>query len=167
MATVTLQGKPQHTLGDLPKVGTPAPDFTLTKTDLSEVNLSHFLGKKIILSIFPSVDTGTCATAARRFNEQCQAMKDVVVLCISADLPFAQKRFCATENLNSIVPVSTFRHSEFGKNYGIALTSGPLAGLLSRAVVILDEKGKVIYTQLVPEISAEPDYENALHAVGN
>ncbi len=166
MATVTLQGKPQHTVGELPKMGSAAPDFTLTKTDLSDVTLSDFLGKRILLSIFPSVDTGTCATAMRRFNEQCNDMSNVTVLCISADLPFAQKRFCAAENLTNVIPVSTFRHPDFGKSYGVMLSDGPLAGLMSRAVVILDEKGKVIYTQLVPEISAEPDYEGALGALG-
>jgi len=165
MAIITLQGKPQHTVGDLPKIGSAAPDFTLTKTDLSDVTLSGYLGKKILLSIFPSVDTGTCATVMRRFNEKCNNMDNVTVLCISADLPFAQKRFCAAENLANVIPVSTFRHPDFGKRYGVMLSEGPLAGLLSRAVVILDEKGKVVYTQLVPEISAEPDYEGALEAL--
>lgn len=165
MATVTLQGKPQQTAGELPRVGSQAPDFTLTKTDLSEVTLANFLGKKILLSIFPSVDTGTCASAMRRFNEECNAMDNVVVLCASADLPFAQKRFCAAENLERVIPASSFRHPEFGKAYGVVLTSGPLAGLLTRAVVMIDEKGKVIYTQLVSEISAEPDYEKALNAL--
>jgi thiol peroxidase len=165
MATVTLQGKPQQTVGDLPKVGSQAPDFTLTKTDLSEVTLTDCLGKKILLSIFPSVDTGTCATAMRRFNEQMNNMTNVTALCISADLPFAQKRFCAAENLNNITSVSVFRHPDFGKKYGVLLTTGPLTGLLSRAVIIINEKGKVTYTQLVPEIAAEPDYEAALAAL--
>lgn len=165
MATVTLQGKPLHTLGDLPKKGSLAPDFMLTKTDLSEIKLSELLGKKILLSIFPSVDTGTCATAMRHFNEQCNDMPNVTVLCVSADLPFAQKRFCGAENLKNVVPASAFRHPEFGKKYGVVLMDGPLAGLLSRAVVVLDEKGTVVYSQLVPEISAEPNYDAALGAL--
>lgn len=165
MATVTLQGKPQHTVGELPSVGSRAPDFTLTKTDLSEVSLADFLGKKILLSIFPSVDTGTCATAMRRFNEECNAMANVTVLCASVDLPFAQKRFCAAENLANVIPGSSFRHPEFGKAYGVTLSEGPLAGMMARAVVVIDEKGTVVYVQLVPEISAEPDYEKALDAL--
>lgn len=165
MATVTLQGKTQQTVGDLPKVGTQAPNFTLTKTDLSEVSLSDFSGKKILLSLFPSLDTGTCATAMRRFNEQCNTMENVVVLCISADLPFAQKRFCAAENLNNVIPLSTFRHPDFGKHYGVLLNSGPLAGLLSRAVVLINEQGKVAYTELVPEIATEPNYDAVLNAI--
>ncbi len=162
---MTLQGKAQHLVGDLPKKGSLAPDFSLTKTDLSEIALSDFLGKKILLSIFPSVDTGTCAKAMRHFNEACNNMPNVTVFCISADLPFAQKRFCGAENLTNVIPVSTFRHPEFGKSYGVTLTEGPLAGLLSRAVVVIDEKGKVTYTQLVPEISTEPNYEAALAAL--
>ncbi len=166
MATVTLQGKPQQTVGELPQIGNVAPGFTVTKSDMSDVKLTDFLGKKILLSIFPSVDTGVCATAVRRFNEQCNNMDNVAVLCISADLPFALKRFCAAENLTNVIAASVFRHQEFGKSYGVMLSDGPLAGLLSRAVVVLDEKGKVIYTQLVSEISAEPDYEGALQALG-
>lgn len=165
MATVTLQGKPQQTTGELPKIGSQAPDFTLTKLDLSETTLPDYLGKKLLLSIFPSVDTGTCATAMRRFNEQADKTPNVKILCISADLPFAQKRFCAAENLNNVMPVSSFRHADFGHKYGVGLSTGPLTGLLTRAVIILDEKGKVIYTQLVPEISAEPDYAAALAAL--
>ncbi len=162
MATVTLQGKPQQTSGDLPKLGSHAPDFTLTKIDLSDVRLSDYAGRTLLLNIFPSVDTGTCAMAMRRFNEEASKMANVTVLCISADLPFAQKRFCAAENLTHVHPVSVFRHADFGKQYGVLLTTGPLTGLLSRAVVILDGKSNVIYTQLVPEISAEPDYAAAL-----
>ncbi|MCD6039744.1 MAG: tpx [Gammaproteobacteria bacterium] len=165
MATVTLQGKPQQTVGDLPKLGSQAPDFILTKTDLSEVSLADYAGKKILLSIFPSVDTGTCAAAMRHFNEKASKIGDAIVLCISADLPFAQKRFCAAENLNNVMPVSIFRHSDFGRKYGVLLSTGPLAGLLSRAVVVINEQAKVVYTQLVPEISAEPNYEIALAAL--
>ncbi len=165
MATITLQGKPIHTIGDLPKIGSQAPDFTLTKVDLSEVSLKDYAGKKIILSIFPSVDTGPCATAMRHFNETASKLKNAIILCVSADLPFAQKRFCGAEGLNNVIPVSAFRHTEFGKKYGVVITDGPLTGLLSRSVVVLDEKGKVVYTQQVAELSGEPDYQAALKAI--
>ncbi len=162
MSTITLQGNPIQTIGTLPAVGANAPAFTVTKTDLSDVSLQDFAGKKIVLNIFPSVDTGTCATSVRKFNTEASKLENTVVLCVSADLPFAQKRFCGAENLETVIPASVFRHSEFGKNYGVTITSGPIAGLLSRAVVIIDEQGKVIYTQQVPEITIEPDYQAAL-----
>lgn len=164
MAEITLQGKPIHTVAALPKIGSQAPDFMLTKTDLSELNLKQCLGKKILFNIFPSVDTSTCAAAERRFNEMASQLKNIIVLCVSADLPFAQKRFCAADNLENIVPVSTFRHPDFGIKYGVCIKDGPLAGLLSRAVIITDEKGKVIYTQQVSEITSEPDYQAVLEA---
>ncbi len=165
MALITFQGKPLKTVGELPKVGSRAPDFTLTKMDLAETHLKDFLGKKVILSIFPSIDTGTCAEAERRFNEKANQLQNTVILCISADLPFAQKRFCAAEGLTQIIPTSTFRHPEFGQTYGAAFVEGPLAGLLSRAIVVLDENNTVIYTQQVPELSKEPDYQAVLNAL--
>lgn len=159
MSDVTLRGTPLHTAGSLPLPGTQAPDFTVTKTDLSEIRLKNYLGKKIILNIFPSLDTPTCATAMHKFNEIAPLQDNTLILCVSADLPFAQKRFCAAEHLNNVHPVSVFRHPGFGEDYGVLITDGPLAGLLTRAVVIVDEHGKVIYTQLVREISEEPDYD--------
>lgn len=165
MATITLQGTPFSTIGNLPAVDSTAPLFTVTKTDLSELMLKTCLGKKVVLNIFPSVDTGTCAAAMRRFNELANQLPSTVVLCISADLPFAQKRFCGIEKLERIIPASTFRHSDFGKNYGVMITEGPLAGLLSRAVVIIDEKGKILYTQQVLELSQEPDYDAAFNVI--
>lgn len=165
MATITLKGNPVHTIGDLPKIGSQAPDFSATTSDLTEIRLKDYLGKKVILNIFPSLDTAVCAMAVRHFNEMANNLKNTVVLCISADLPFAQKRFCATENLQNVLTVSLFRHPEFGKLYGVTITDGPLAGLMSRAVVILDEHGKVVYTQQVGEITDEPDYTAVLAAV--
>lgn len=158
MATITLQGSPIQTIGILPAVGSQAPDFTVTKTDLSEIRLKNYLGKKIILNIFPSLDTPTCATAMLKFNEIASKNNNVLILCISVDLPFAQKRFCSAEHLENVQPVSVFRHPTFGKDYGVTITSGPLAGLLSRAVVVMDENGKIIYTQQVSELTNEPDY---------
>ncbi|EKD54877.1 MAG: hypothetical protein ACD_60C00038G0039 [uncultured bacterium] len=158
MASITLQGNPLKTAGELPKIGSQAPDFTLTKVDLTEIQLKDFLGKRVILSIFPSVDTGTCANAERHFNEEANQLKNTVILCISADLPFAQKRFCAAESLTHVMPASTFRHPQFGKSYGVTILEGPMSGLLSRAIVILDEQGKVIYTEQVAELSKEPSY---------
>src|SRR5579883_1927402 len=164
MASITLKGTPLNTCGELPAVGTHAPDFTVTKTDLSEIRLKNYLGKKIILNIFPSLDTPTCAAAMLKFNAIAEKLKDVLILCISADLPFAQKRFCAAEHMDNVQPVSAFRHPSFGQDYGVMITDGPLAGLLARSVIVLDEEGKVIYTQQVKEITEEPDYA-ALTAV--
>jgi thiol peroxidase len=165
MATVTLKGNTVHTVGDLPKVGQTCPEFSLTKGDLSEAKLSDFKGHKVVLNIFPSIDTPTCAMAVRKFNEKAASLTNVKVLCISADLPFAQKRFCAAEGIENVVSLSSFRHSEFGDKLGVKLSDGPIAGLLSRSVVVLDEQGKVIYTELVPEISHEPNYDKALEAL--
>lgn len=165
MTKITFKGNPINTVGTLPAIGKPAPDFTLTKTDLNEVSLKDFRGKKVILNIFPSLDTPTCAMSVRKFNEEAARLKNTVVLCISADLPFAQQRFCGAEGLKNVIPLSVFRHPEFGKNYGVLIIDGPLAGLLSRAVVIIDETGKIIYTQQVPEITQEPDYQSALAAL--
>ncbi|MBA3661781.1 MAG: thiol peroxidase [Gammaproteobacteria bacterium] len=158
MTTITFNGTPLQTIGQLPIIGQPAPDFALTKIDLSEISLKNYLGKPIVLNIFPSLDTVTCATAMQRFNEIAKAYPEILILCVSADLPFAQKRFCASEHLNNVQPVSVFRHSEFGENYGVSILESPLEGLLSRAVVILDKKGIVRYTQQVQEITEEPDY---------
>ncbi|WMP16386.1 thiol peroxidase [Thiothrix lacustris] len=163
MATITLQGNPIETVGELPAVGSNAPAFALTKTDLSEVSLQDFAGKTVILNIYPSVDTGICAASTRKFNEVASSNPNVVVLCISADLPFAHSRFCGAEGLENVVSLSTFRNADFGSNYGVTITTGPLAGLMSRAVVIVKD-GKVTYTEQVPEIAQEPDYDAALAA---
>jgi thiol peroxidase len=166
MAKITLKGNPINTVGDLPKTGSNAPDFRLVKTDLSEVTLANYQGKKKVLNIFPSVDTPTCAMSVRKFNEQAAALKNTVVLNISADLPFAQKRFCGVEGIHSAEALSTFRGT-FAKDYHLELADSPLKGLCSRAVVILDENNKVLYTEQVPEIAQEPNYDKALAALNN
>jgi len=162
MAQVTLKGNPFHTSGDLPKVGAHAPAFTLVRTDLSEVSGQDLAGQRVVLNIFPSVDTPTCAASVRKFNARANEKPNTTVLCISADLPFAQKRFCGAEGLDNVIPASSFRAAEFAQAYGVALVDGPLKGLLARAVVVVDEKGTVIHTELVPEIGNEPDYNAAL-----
>lgn len=162
MAQVTLKGNPLHTSGELPKVGSAAPAFTLVKTDLAEVSAKDLAGQRVVLNIFPSLDTPTCAASVRKFNARANEKPNTTILCVSADLPFAQKRFCAAEGLDKVVPASTFRNADFGKAYGTTLVDGPLAGLHARAVVVLNEQGKVIHTQLVPEIAQEPDYSAAL-----
>lgn len=165
MAKVLLKGQQIETIGELPEVNSMAPDFTLTKTDLSDVSLADFRGKRIILNIFPSIDTNVCAASARRFNEELNKLDNTVVFCISADLPFAHNRFCEAEGLKNIIPLSVFRSGNFGKDYGVTIKTGPIAGLLSRAIVVIDENGKVLYTEQVPEIAQEPDYAAALNAV--
>jgi len=165
MAQVTLKGNPFHTSGELPRVGSPAPGFTLTRTDLSDVSPASFKGQRLVLNIFPSIDTPTCATSVRKFNAQASQLPNTVVLCISADLPFAAGRFCAAEGLDKVIPASTFRSPDFGQAYGVTLADGPLRGLMARSVVVLDEAGKVIHTQLVGEIANEPDYEAAIKAL--
>ncbi len=162
MAEITLKGNPIHTLGTLPEKGSKAPEFTLIKNDLSEAKLSDYKGKNVVLNIFPSLDTPTCAASVRHFNAEASSLHNTVVLCISKDLPFAQARFCGAEGLDNVETLSDFRDGNFGKSYQVEITDGPLAALESRAVVILDEKGTVIYTQQVPEIVDEPDYEAAL-----
>ncbi len=162
MAQVTLKGNPFHTSGELPKVGTAAPAYTLVRTDLSEVSGQDLAGQRVVLNIFPSVDTPTCAASVRKFNARANEKPNTTVLCISADLPFAQKRFCGAAGLDNVVPVSVVRAPEFGQSYGVTLVDGPLTGLLARAVVVLDAAGKVIHTELVPEIAEEPDYNAAL-----
>lgn len=165
MAQVTLKGNPFHTSGDLPKAGAAAPDFQLVKTDLGEASLKDFTGKRVVLNIFPSLDTPTCATSVRTFNKRASEAPNTVVLCISQDLPFAAARFCTTEGLANVVPASSFRAPEFGQAYGLTMVDGPLKGLLARAVVVVDEKGSVKHTQLVPEIADEPNYDAALAAL--
>lgn len=162
MAQITLKGNPIHTSGDLPKVGSAAPAYTLVRTDLSEVTPKELAGQRVVLNIFPSLDTPTCAASVRKFNARANEKPNTTVLCVSADLPFAQKRFCGAEGLDNVVPASTFRAAEFGQAYGVTLTDGPLKGLLARAVVVVDEAGKVVHTELVPEIAQEPDYNAAL-----
>lgn len=165
MAHITLRGNPIETSGDLPAIGSKAPSFTLVRTDLTEVQLRDLAGRRVVLNIFPSLDTATCAMSVRTFNQQASGLHNTVVLCVSADLPFAMSRFCGAEGLQDVIPASVFRSPAFGRDYGALITTGPLAGLLSRAVVILDEEGKVIYTQQVAEIGDEPDYAAALAAL--
>jgi thiol peroxidase len=165
MAKITFKGNPISTVGTLPAVGSKAPDFKLTKTDLSDVSLKDFAGKKVILNIFPSIDTGVCATSVRKFNQEAAGLSNTVVVGVSKDLPFAHKRFCGAEGINSVVTTSDLREGTFGKSYGVTMSEGPLAGLLSRSIVVLDEKGTVKYTEQVPEITQEPDYAKALAAV--
>jgi thioredoxin-dependent peroxiredoxin len=158
MANITLGGNPITTIGTLPAVGSKALDFELVKTDLSSVKLSDFAGKKVILNIFPSIDTGTCATSVRKFNAMANELENTIILCVSRDLPFAQKRFCGAEGLENVHPLSDFKTGKFGDDYGISITSGPLSGLHSRAVVVIDENGIITYTEQVPEIANEPNY---------
>jgi len=165
MAQVAFKGNPVHTAGELPKTGAGAPDFTVVKADLSTMSLSEFKGKRVILNIFPSLDTSVCAASVRRFNAEAAKLENTVVLCISRDLPFAQKRFCAAEGIENVITGSEYRDSSFSEAYGVKILDGPLAGLLSRAVVIVSEQGKVLYTQQVPEISQEPHYDKALAAL--
>lgn len=165
MTKVTLKGNPVNTSGSLPETGSTARDFTLVKTDLSEGSLADYKGKKVILNIFPSIDTGTCAKSVRKFNEKASGLGNTVVLCISKDLPFAQSRFCGAEGIENVIMLSNFRDSDFARAYGIELEDGPLKGLNARSVVVIDESGKVIYTQLVNEIVDEPDYASALKAL--
>ncbi len=165
MAKTALKGNPVNTSGDLPKNGTTLPSFKLVKTDLSEAGPSDFKGKRLLLNIFPSLETGVCAMSIRKFNEKAAGLDNTVVLAISKDVPFAMGRFCTTEGINNVVPLSGFRDTEFGKSFGVDLLDGPMKGLYARSVVIADESGKVIYTELVPEISTEPDYDKALAAL--
>jgi thiol peroxidase len=163
--TVHLQGNPVSVAGQLPQKGDVAKPFTLVAKDLSDVALSSFAGKRKVLNIFPSVDTGTCAASVRKFNQLASKIDNTVVLCISSDLPFAQSRFCGAEGLENVVTLSTLRGDEFKSTYGVAITDGPLAGLTSRAVVVLDEQDNVLYSELVAEISEEPNYDAALAAL--
>lgn len=166
MATITLQGNEIHTSGDLPKVGAHAPECTLTDAELNDVPLSKWHGRKKLMNIFPSIDTGICAMSTRKFNEHAREHEETVMLMISADLPFAQKRFCGDEGLDNVITLSTLRAPDFAKDYGVQITDGPLKGLTARAVLVLDENDTVVYSELVPEIGQEPDYEAAIRALG-
>lgn len=162
MANITLGGNPIHTTGTLPEVNSKAPSFKLIQNDLSTSTLSDFAGSRLVLNIFPSIDTGTCATSVRKFNEKASNLENTKVLCISRDLPFAQKRFCGAEGLENVVNLSDFKDGSFGTDYGLEIADGVLAGLHSRVVIVVDDKGNVIYTEQVPEIANEPNYEAAL-----
>ncbi|TXI69777.1 MAG: thiol peroxidase [Flavobacterium sp.] len=162
MASITLGGNPIHTNGELPAVGSKAANFNLTKNDLGTATLADFSGSKVVLNIFPSIDTGTCAASVRKFNEKASALANTKVLCISRDLPFAQKRFCGAEGLENVINLSDFKDGSFGKNYGLEITDGPLAGLHSRVVIVLDENGTILHTEQVNEIADEPNYDAAL-----
>ena len=165
MATITFKGSPIQTCGTLPKPGTKAPAFKLTRADLADVGLEAFAGKKKVINIVPSLDTSVCALSAQRFNREVSGLDDVVVVNVSADLPFAQKRFCESNGLKNVANLSTFRSPAFGKDYGVTILSGPLAGLMSRAVLVLDKTDTVIHAEQVPEIAQEPNYDAALFAV--
>ena len=166
MASVTLQGNPITTSGDLPPEGSPAPDFRLVDAELNERSLADFAGKKKLLNIVPSLDTPVCAESTRRFNDYARSHGDTVMLIVSADLPFAQQRFCGDEGLGNVVPLSMMRDKRFASDYGVLLADGPLAGVTARAVVVLDADNRVVHAQLVPEIGDEPDYDAALGALG-
>lgn len=165
MASITLQGNPINTTGNLPENGAKAPDFKLVKSDLSSLSLDDLKGKKVVLNIFPSLDTGVCAASVRQFNSAASKLENTVVVCVSKDLPFAHSRFCVAEGLKNVVSASDFRDGSFGNSYGLTIADSPLAGLHSRAVIVLDENGIVKYTEQVPEIAQEPDYEAALKAL--
>ena len=165
MATITLKGNEIHTNGDLPAVGSAAPDFSPTKGDLADVSLADFAGKRILLNIVPSLDTPTCATSTRKFNEQASQVEGATILVVAADLPFAMGRFCTTEGIDNVTPLSLMRSRKFAKDYGVLITDGPLAGITARAIVVIDADGKVAYTEMVPEIAQEPDYDAALAAL--
>ncbi|SFS61227.1 thiol peroxidase [Sphingobacterium wenxiniae] len=162
MANITFKGGAIHTQGELPAVGSVAPEFKLTGGDLSEKSLADYKGKRVILNIFPSVDTGTCAASVRHFNQKAAGLDNTAVLCISKDLPFAQGRFCAAEGIENVATLSEYKDSNFSEAYQLKIVDGPLAGLLSRAVVVIDEQGKVVYTEQVAEITDEPNYDKAL-----
>ena len=162
MATITVKGQPTTTIGTLPAVGTTVPDFLLTKTDMSDVGKHDYSGKRIVFSIFTSLDTSVCAASIRRFNKDAASLDNTVVLCVSQDLPFAHDRFCAAEGIKNVVPLSAFRAKSFGQQFGVTIIDGPLAGLFARSVVVTDENGKVVYTEQVPENAQEPDYDKAL-----
>jgi len=165
MAQITFKGNPINTIGELPAEGEKAPGFVLIKTDLSELSLTDYAGKKVVLNIFPSIDTPVCAASVRKFNAEVSSLENTVVLCISMDLPFAQSRFCGAEGLKNVVPASDFRARVFGDRYGLRIVDGPLSGLLARAVIVVDEDGSITYSQLVPEIAREPDYDKVIAAI--
>ncbi|HKK06773.1 MAG TPA: thiol peroxidase [Gammaproteobacteria bacterium] len=166
MAQITLKGNPINTNGDLPAVDAAAPDFHLTDGELNDVTLADYKGKKKLLNIVPSLDTPVCATSTKKFDEYAKGRDNVVMLIVSADLPFAQGRFCTSEKLDNVVPLSMMRSRNFAKDYGVLIQDGPLAGITARAIVVIDENDKVVYTEMVPEIGQEPDYDKALAALG-
>jgi thiol peroxidase len=165
MATTSLRGNPVHTVGDLPAVGSTAPAYTLTGNDLADVSSADFAGRRVVLNIFPSLDTATCAASVRRFNLLAASLEDTVVVCVSADLPYAMRRFCGAEGIDDVVTASVFR-SSFGTDYGVVMTDGPMRGLLARSVVVIDRDGRVLHTEVVPDIGTEPDYDAAVAALG-
>ncbi len=165
MAEVLLGESPVHTSGNLPAVGSQAPDFLLTKTDLSDVSLKDFTGKRVILNVFPSIDTGVCASSVRKFNEEANRLENTEILCVSRDLPFAHGRFCEVEGLDRVISVSELRNQDFGNSYGLRFVDSVLTGLLSRSIIVLDENGKVLYTEQVPATGSEPDYQSAINAL--
>jgi thiol peroxidase len=165
MATITFKGDVIHTLGDLPRVGEVAPDFKLVDKNLADVTLTRFTGKKKLLNIVPSLDTSVCATSTKKFNDYAREREDVAMLVISSDLPFASSRFCGTEGIDNVIALSMMRSRDFAKDYGVLIVDGPLAGITARAVVVLDKDNKVVYTEYVPEIGQEPDYEKAIAAL--
>jgi thiol peroxidase len=166
MTTIKLKGNPIETVGDLPEIGSKAPSFNLVTQDLNELFLASLTGKKVVLNIFPSIDTGTCAMSVRKFNESASKLDNTVVICVSADLPFAAARFCGAEGIKNVITGSVFRQPAFGVDYGVTIISGPLTGLLSRSVVVIDASGHVVYTEQVKETTEEPNYEAALSALG-
>jgi thiol peroxidase len=166
MANITLGGNPTSTCGELPEIGNKAPEFYLTATDMSTKNLESYTGKKIVMNIFPSVDTGVCATSVRKFNEKATGLNNTVVLCISRDLPFAQKRFCGAEGISNVEMLSDFKDGSFGMNYGVMIEEGAFSKLHARAIVVLNETGNVIHTELVPEIGQEPNYDAVYSVLG-
>lgn len=165
MAEIMLRGTPVHSVGELPAVGTAAPPYTLTGTDLADITPARFAGRRVVLNIFPSVDTGVCAMSVRTFNQRAATLEDTAVVCVSKDLPFALGRFCGAEGISNVTVASAFR-SDFGDTYGVTLVDGPMRGLLARAVVVLDTDGNVVYTEQVPQIGQEPDYDAAIAALG-
>lgn len=161
MSKITMHGKSVEIIGELPQIGSTAPDFNIVKADLSEATIKDYAGKRLIINIFPSIDTPTCATAVRKFNQAASDLKNTAIICVSADLPFAGARFCGAEGIENVETGSIFRSPSFGQDYGVTITTGILKGLLSRAIVVVDEFGKVIYTEQVPEIGDEPNYDAA------
>lgn len=167
METIYFKGEAVHTYGNVPVAGAKAPAFKLTDRNLKQLTEHDFDGKRIVLNVFPSLDTAVCAASVRRFNKEAAKFKDTIVLCVSMDLPFAMSRFCTAEGIDNVTPVSAFRSYEFGKDYGLTMTDGPLAGLLARAVIIIDSNRNVIYSDLVEEITHEPDYDGAIYVLTN
>lgn len=167
MSKVTFKDNEINTIGNLPSVGDTAPDFLLSKTDLSDITVKDFKGKRVVINIFPSIETPVCSLSVKRFNAEVEKLENTEILCVSKDLPFAHARFNAEEEIKNVISVCELRDQSFGENYGVRIIDGPLAGLFARALVVLDENSKVVFTQLVPEISQEPDYDSVLNLLGN